>query len=114
MMASKEKPFKPKGRSLPYMKITAVQVIPFEAPVSGGMVRAYAEVELEGKVRLRGIQVIETEKGGWYLSYPTVISRKGKHDVIVFQDIDLKDAVRRAVLDELRGEGEPESLGGGS
>ncbi len=96
------------------MKITAVQVIPFEAPISSGTVRAYAEVELEGKVRLRGIQVIETDKGGWYLSYPTVASRKGKHDVIVFQDKDLKDAVRRAVLDALRGEGRADSPNGAS
>ena len=96
------------------MKITSIQVIPFEAPISGGMVRAYAEVELEGKVRLRGIQVIETDKGGWYLSFPTVTSRGGKHDVIVFEDKDLKEAVRRAVLDALKKEdGSAEILGHG-
>ncbi|MFQ5912803.1 MAG: septation protein SpoVG family protein [Nitrospinota bacterium] len=92
------------SRTRPYMKITSVRVIPFEAAISGGMVRAYAEVELDGEVLLRGIQVIETDRGGWFLSYPTLTSRGGRHDVVVFQDKKLKDAIRRTVLDELRGE----------
>ena len=46
------------------MKITSVNVTPFEAPIPGGTVRAFAEVELDGEVLLRGIQVVETEKGG--------------------------------------------------
>lgn len=87
------------------MKVTSVRVTPFEAPISGGKVRAYAEVELDGELLLRGIQVIETEKGGWYLAYPTLSSRGGRHDVIVFQDKELKEQVRRSVLDALKGEG---------
>ncbi len=86
------------------MKITSVSVTPFEAPIPGGTVRAYAEVELDGQVLVRGIQVVETEKGGRYLSYPTVASRGGRHETVVFQDKDLKEAVRRAVLDALKGE----------
>ncbi len=52
------------------MKITSVNVTPFEAPIPGGTVRAFAEVELDGEVLLRGIQVVETEKGGGGI-YPT-------------------------------------------
>ncbi len=89
------------------MKITSVRVTPFEAPISGGSVRAYAEVELDGEILLRGIQVIETDRGGWYLSYPTILSRETRHEVIVFQDKDLKDAIRRQVLDTLKGEEKP-------
>ena len=86
------------------MKITSVNVTPFEAPIPGGTVRAYAEVELDGQVLLRGIRIVETEKGGRYLSYPTVASRGGRHETVVFQDKNLKEAVRRAVLDALKGE----------
>ncbi|MFQ5694276.1 MAG: septation protein SpoVG family protein [Nitrospinota bacterium] len=85
------------------MKITAVRVTPFEVSISGGTVRALAEVELDEELLLRGVQVIETDRGGWFLSFPTVTSRGERKEVVVFRDRGLKEAIRRAVLDALRG-----------
>ncbi len=80
------------------MKITAVRLTPFEMPISGGHVRAYAEVELEDVLLLRGIRVIERENGGWFLGYPSQKTRGGQQDLVVPMDRDLKTAIREAVL----------------
>lgn len=85
-------------RGATILKITAVRLTPFEMPISGGHVRAYAEVELEGALLLRGIRVIERENGGWFLGYPSQKTRGGQQDLVVPMDRDFKASIREAVL----------------
>ena len=81
------------------MEITDIRIYPFDTTTAGGHVLAYADVELDSQLLVRGIRLLQGEKGGLFIGYP---SRKGKdekyHDIIRPLTRDLQEEIREKVI----------------
>ena len=87
------------------MRITAVRIFPFETRESGGRVVAYAEIEVEGALLVRGLRVMESASRGLFVGYPAQRARRGSEklvDLIVPLTRAARAAVRDAVMAEYK------------
>jgi DNA-binding cell septation regulator SpoVG len=83
------------------MNITAVRIYPFETREDGGRTVAYAEIEIDGGLLLRGLRVMETGSRGLFVGYPAQRVRREKLVELV---VPLNRVARRAVHDAVIGE----------
>ncbi len=90
--------------------VTAVRVFPFDTTEAGGRVRAYAEVEIDGCLTLKGIRVIQTHHGGYFIGYPSQRARRDTFVDVIVPAKEAAAAIREAIMAEFRrtvlGEGE--------
>jgi len=85
------------------MEVTGIKIYPFDTGKTGTRVRAYAEVEFDGGLTIRGIRIIENKKGGLFIGYPSYRSRSGEYrDYILVHDRDLENQIRSDIIDKYR------------
>lgn len=85
------------------MKITAVRIFPFETREAGGRTLAYAEIELDGALLVRGLRVIETRSRGLFVGFPAQrVRRERLVDLVVPLTREARRAVREAVIEEFK------------
>lgn len=83
------------------MNITAVRIFPFETREAGGRMVAYAEIEIDGGLLLRGLRVMEADSRGLFVGFPAQRVRREKLVELV---VPLTREARRAVRDAVIGE----------
>jgi DNA-binding cell septation regulator SpoVG len=85
------------------MNITAVRIFPFETREAGGRTVAYAEIEIDGGLLLRGLRVMETGSRGLFVGYPAQRARREKLvEMVVPLTREARRAVHRAVIGEYK------------
>ncbi len=83
------------------MKITRVRIFPFTTPTS--RIRAYAEVELESVLTIRGIRILESKSGGLFLGFPSQRTGDGQYrDYVILSNREFEKGFREAILDAYR------------
>ncbi len=82
------------------MEITDIIIYPFEPGEPYKDLKAYAEVTLDDKLVIKGIQVFQKSNGGIYIRFPAV---KGKgnefKEVVIAKDPEFKKYVRDRVVE---------------
>lgn len=82
------------------MEITDVVIYPFEPGEPYKDLRAYAEVTLDDKLVIKGIQVFKKSNGGIYIRFPSVKgSDREFKEVVVAKDPEFKKMVRDRVVE---------------
>lgn len=85
------------------MEVTRVKVFPFDLRRMRSNLRAMAEVELDGKLLIRGIRVLENRSGGRYLAMPSQRRRDDTYiDLVEFQDPEFVVQMRALIMAELK------------
>ena len=85
------------------LEITAVRVFPFDTRETGGRTLAYAEIEIAGALLLRGIRVLQSEKRGLFLGYPSQRARKDRFvDLVEPLTGGARKEIREAVIGEYK------------
>jgi len=83
--------------------ITAVRVFPFDTRETGGRTVAYAEVEIDEALLLRGIRILESRKRGLFLGFPAQRARREKFvDLVVPLTPGARRQLREAVIGEYK------------
>lgn len=77
------------------LNITAVKIYPFVTRDTGGRTVAYAEIVIAGALLIRGIRVLESEKRGLFVGFP---SQRVRRDTF----IDVIEPLGRAARGEIR------------
>ena len=77
------------------LNITAVKIYPFITRDTGGRTVAYAEIVIAGALLIRGIRVLESEKRGLFVGFP---SQRVRRDTFV----DVIEPLGRAAGREIR------------
>lgn len=81
------------------MDVTRVKIFPFDTSGIRGSTRGYAEVELDGKLTIRGIRIIESKTGGLFIGWPSQKTTAGTYrDLIGFSDAELGKSVRDQII----------------
>jgi len=85
------------------MNITAVRIFPFETREDGGRTVAYAEIEIDGGLLVRGLRVMETGSRGLFVGYPAQRARREKLvELVVPLTSEARRAIRNAVIGEFK------------
>ena len=85
------------------MNITAVRIFPFETREAGGRTVAYAEIEIDGGLLVRGLRVMETGSRGLFVGYPAQRVRREKLvELVVPLTSEARRAIHRAVVGEYK------------
>ena len=85
------------------LDITAVRVYPFDTRETGGRTVAYAEIEIGGALLLRGIRVLESEKQGLFIGFPSQRARRERFvDLVEPLNREVQKQVREAVIEEYK------------
>ena len=82
--------------------VTSVRVYPFDTAGTGGKTRAFAEVEIDGCLTIKGIRVMQVESGGYFLGYPSQRTRRDKFIDLVVPDKEAAGIIREAVMTEFK------------
>ncbi len=82
--------------------ITAVRVFPFDTAGMGGSIKAYAEVEIDGSLILKGLKVLQSEAGGYFIGYPSQRVRRETFIDVVAPDREAAKIIREAVMTEFK------------
>ncbi|ACD66039.1 MAG TPA: stage V sporulation protein G [Sulfurihydrogenibium sp.] len=84
------------------MKITQVNLFPFNTGRIGGRVRAVAEIVLDDLILIRDIKLIESKHGGLFLSFPKKRSGNKFVDIVEILESQQLEQIRRAVVDKYK------------
>ena len=85
------------------MHITAVRIYPFDTRETGGKTVAYAEIEIDGGLLIKGIRVLESGARGLFLGFPSQRVRREKFvDLVVPLNRETQKALREAVVEEYK------------
>jgi DNA-binding cell septation regulator SpoVG len=85
------------------VNITAVRIYPFETREAGGRTVAYAEIEIDGGLLVRGLRVMETGSRGLFVGFPAQRVRREKLvELVVPLTREARRAVREAVIGEYK------------
>jgi DNA-binding cell septation regulator SpoVG len=85
------------------MNITAVRIFPFETREDGGRTLAYAEIEIDGGLLVRGLRVMETGSRGLFVGYPAQRARREKLvELVVPLTREARRALRAAIIGEYK------------
>ena len=77
------------------MNVKVVKFYPFSSYYNGGRLVGYADIEIEGVLRIRGIRLLKNRYGGLYIQMPVV----GGREVVESLSKDFVEAVRREIVD---------------
>lgn len=87
------------------MRITAVRIFPFETGEAGGRTLAYAEIEIDASLLVRGLRVMETGSRGLFVGFPAQRARRGREtlvEIVVPLTREARRQVREAVISEYK------------
>ena len=85
------------------MNVTAVRIFPFETRETGGRTLAYAEIEIDGALLVRGLRVMETGSRGLFVGFPAQrVRRERLVELVVPLTREARRAVREAVIEEYK------------
>jgi DNA-binding cell septation regulator SpoVG len=85
------------------LEITSVRIFPFDTRETGGRTLAYAEIEIGGALLLRGIRVLESEKQGLFLGFPSQRAKKERFiDLVVPLGRTFQLQIREAIIEEYK------------
>jgi len=85
------------------VNITAVRIFPFETREAGGRTVAYAEIEIDGGLLVRGLRVMETASRGLFVGFPAQrVRRERLVELVVPITREARKAVRDAVITEYK------------
>jgi DNA-binding cell septation regulator SpoVG len=85
------------------VNITAVRIFPFETREAGGRTLAYAEIEVDGALLVRGLRVVESESRGLFVGFPAQrVRRERLVELVVPLTREARRAVREAVIEEYK------------
>lgn len=85
------------------LSITAVRVYPFDTRETGGRTVAYAEIEIAGALLLRGIRILESEKQGLFIGFPSQRARRERFvDLVVPLNREVQKQIRETVVEEYK------------
>jgi stage V sporulation protein G len=82
--------------------VTAVRVYPFDTSGAGGRTRAFAEVEVDGCLLIKGIRIMQMPAGGYFIGYPRQRARQDVYVDVVVPDREAARLIREAVMAEFR------------
>lgn len=81
--------------------VTVIRVNPIQEPQ--GAVRGYADVRVtteNGSLRINGIAIVESNKGGYFISLPQrKDTKQDRYFSIVEAEGKLKDEIRNAIME---------------
>lgn len=85
------------------MNVTAVRIFPFETREAGGRTLAYAEIEIDGALLVRGLRVVESASRGLFVGFPAQrVRRERLVELVVPLTREARRAVRDAVIEEYK------------
>lgn len=85
------------------MNITAVRIFPFETREAGGRMLAYAEIEIDGALLIRGLRVMESASRGLFVGFPAQpVRRERLVELVAPLTRDARRALREAVIGEYK------------
>jgi DNA-binding cell septation regulator SpoVG len=85
------------------LNITSVKIYPFVTRDTGGRTVAYAEIVIAGALLIRGIRVLESEKRGLFIGFPSQRVRRDTFiDVIEPLGRTNRREIREAVIGEYK------------
>ena len=85
------------------MNVTAVRIFPFETRDEGGRTLAFAEIEIDGGLLIRGLRVMETASRGLFVGFPAQrVRRERLVELVVPITREARKAVRDAVIAEYK------------
>jgi DNA-binding cell septation regulator SpoVG len=85
------------------VNITAVRIFPFESREEGGRTVAYAEIEIDGGLLVRGLRVMESASRGLFIGYPAQrVRRERLVELVVPLTREARSQVRSAVISEYK------------
>jgi len=85
------------------VNITAVRIFPFETREAGGRTLAYAEIEVDGALLVRGLRVMETGSRGLFVGFPAQrVRRERLVELVVPLTREARRAVHSAVIGEYK------------
>jgi DNA-binding cell septation regulator SpoVG len=85
------------------VNITAVRIFPFETREAGGRTLAYAEIEIDGALLVRGLRVVESESRGLFVGFPAQrVRRERLIELVVPLTREARRGVREAVIAEYK------------
>lgn len=84
------------------IEVTSVRVFPFDTAGMGGSIKAYAEVEINGSIILKGLRVLQTEAGGYFIGYPSQRARKNNFIDLIVPDKEAAKLIREAIMTEFK------------
>ena len=82
------------------MNVTSVKIYPFDAGISQGSLRAYADVILDDSVLIKGFRILASKSGGLFIGMPSKKGKNGKYcDQVEFKTDALQSLLRNQILD---------------
>ncbi len=75
------------------MKVEVLKFYPFEVSIKKPRILAYADVEIEGMMIIKGVKLFESKHGGYFVQVPECLSMKSRV---------LLESIRRAVVDTFK------------
>ena len=85
------------------MNITAVRIFPFETREAGGRTLAYAEIEIDGALLVRGLRVVESASRGLFVGFPAQrVRRERLVELVAPLTREARRAIREAVIGEYK------------
>jgi stage V sporulation protein G len=82
------------------MQISRIRIFPFDTTSSGKQIRAFAEIEFDSQILVRGFKVIESKNGGLFISNPSIKSSKGEFkEIFTLTDSDFAHHLREAIIE---------------
>ncbi len=85
------------------MEVTDIRIYPFDVGRRDQSIIAYAEVVIDHVLVIRGIRIIQSKSGGFFLGMPSVRTKTGEYrDIIMFKDRNVELHFREKVLESYR------------
>ncbi len=81
------------------MEVTRIRIYPFDTSSRRGSIRAFAEIELNGKLLIRGIRIIESKTGGLFIGWPGQKTTTGEYrDLVEIIDGETNRQLRHHII----------------
>jgi stage V sporulation protein G len=85
------------------VEITNIRIYPFDTSSQSKQIRAFADVELDQVLVIRGVKIIESKTGGLFITMPSIQIRPGDFkDILLIKDASFGHILRERVLDAYR------------
>jgi len=82
------------------MEVEIEKFYPFMVKMKNATLLGYADVKLNGLLRIRGIKLIRKPDGGTFIAPPSVQNSRGEYvDVVEFLDRGLREKIRKTLSD---------------
>ncbi len=84
------------------IKITDIKFYYFDTSYKGGRIRAYAEVTFNNSLIIKGVQIIETDSGGFFPNFPQKRMKGEWNSYIGFANKDFEKELRTKIIVEFK------------